>query len=95
MRVGRLEMPDIDQIPLHYAADHFVSPNLWWGCKEPERPFDIFERWDHRCPKCRIKMRAVLEAGHAYGLIQFTPNGTGGAIDLNGLALLLADLEDL
>ena len=32
----------------------------WWGCLEPERPYDWNEVWDERCEKCRIKMRLVL-----------------------------------
>lgn len=43
-------------LPLH--AEHGVDE--WWGCLEPERPYDDEERWDLGCPKCQMRMRLVL-----------------------------------
>ena len=37
-----------------------LLPDQWWGCQQPERPFNLDEVWDERCPKCLLKMKLDL-----------------------------------
>lgn len=45
------------EFPLHGGG---LRDSQWWGCSEPERPYDDNECWDERCPGCRIKMEMTL-----------------------------------
>ena len=51
---GTMAERDLYNLPL--------EPWEWWGCMEPERPYDPSIFWDDHCSACMVKARLVLTA---------------------------------
>lgn len=53
-------MSNIPELPRELHPAWECCDRHWYGCMQPERPFDSWETWDPDCPKCILRMRLVL-----------------------------------